>query len=32
MFCLYANGNCGFISLYYALKFEKEDILKKYNI
>jgi hypothetical protein len=32
MFCLYTKGNCGFISLYYALKFEKEDILKKYNI
>ena len=32
MFCLYTNGNCGFISLYYALKFEKEEILKKYNI
>ena len=32
MFCLYTNGNCGFISLYYALKFEKEDILIKYNI
>jgi len=32
MFCLYNNGCCGFVSLYYALKFEKEDLLKKYNI
>ena len=32
MVCLYTKGYCGFVSLYYALKFEKEDILKKYNI
>lgn len=32
MFCLYTKGCCGFVNLYYAIKFEKEDILKKYNI
>jgi len=32
MFCLYNNGCCGFVSLYFALKFKKKDLLKKYNI